>query len=483
MKVLAIVIGNDDYPSPDKLKNAVADAKAMETVFVRLGYTVIPYYNFKKLDVPTILETIEKEIPQYDASIFYYAGHGFQIDGENFLPAVDCPISYAGKYQLKIESIVLSELLDIFRKYSRKTNIIILDACRVIPANRGNADSFAPMEAPQGTLIAFSTSPNSTAKDGGAGGHGLYTAALLSYIGRERLSVEELFKKVRRTVAYWSHETQIPWEHTSLIGDFYFNTGQMVVSPQIPYHEKVVKDADYDEIGEIAELINEIRSCDYNRQNPAIERLWGKRASDLDKNQQFIFGRNLLQASDMSFSAQRFMISIASNLRKYQTPDGDNHVLNGILFEIYFDSHGEFREEGLKRHYFDEVMALSRLPEYTKSFSFIRTVLSPYRGKIICFIPEEGDGKIDVDITSYETKTINSIGDEEICSIICMVAVNGMDITERVRRRFSIYGVDLIEAIAIVCKAPRTAISLHVNMALQGKIAFEKMEGDDPFAI
>ena len=164
-------------------------------------------------------------------------------------------------------------------------------------------------------------------------------------------------------------------------------------------------------------------------------------------------------------------------------PDGDNHVLNGILFEIYFDSHGEFREGGLKRHYFDEVMALSRLPEYTKSFSFIRTVLSPYRGKIICFIPEEGDGKIDVDITSYETKTINSIGDEEICSIICMVAVNGMDITERVRRRFSIYGVDLIEAIAIVCKAPRTAISLHVNMALQGKIAFEKMEGDDPFAI
>lgn len=62
MKVLAIVIGNDDYPSPDKLKNAVTDAKAMEAVFVRLGYTIIPYYNFKKLDVPTILETIEKEI-------------------------------------------------------------------------------------------------------------------------------------------------------------------------------------------------------------------------------------------------------------------------------------------------------------------------------------------------------------------------------------------------------------------------------------
>lgn len=475
-----MVIGNDNYPKPDRLSNAVADAKAMEDVFTRLGYKIIPYHNFKKLDVPAILEEIEKELPNYDASIFYYAGHGFQIEGENYLPAVDCQISYVGKYQLKIESIVLSELLDIFRQHSRKTNIIILDACRVRPANRGSADSFAPIEAPQGTLIAFSTSPNSTAKDGGAGGHSLYTAALLSYIGRERLTVETLFKKVRRTVAQWSNETQIPWEHTSLIGDFIFNTGQMVVSPQIPYHEKVVKDADYSDVGEIPDLINEIKSCDYYRQNPAIDKLWLKRASDLDKNQQFIFGRNLLQASNSAFSAQRFMNSIASNLKKYQTSDGDNHVLNGILFEIYFDSHGEFRDDGLKRHYFEEVLALSRFPEFTKSFSFIRTVLYPYRESVIYSIPEEGDGKLDIDITAHEEKVINSIGKENVYSIITIVSVNGIDITEKVRSRFSYYSNNLKEAVAIVCKAPEYAISFHTNIDLQPIISFEKKE-DDPF--
>ena len=80
---------------------------------------------------------------------------------------------------------------------------------------------------------------------------------------------------------------QIPWEHTSLITNFSFNAGQMVASPQIPYNENVVRDAEYNETGEIADLINEIKSCDYNRQNPAIERMLVKKASDLDKNQQF----------------------------------------------------------------------------------------------------------------------------------------------------------------------------------------------------
>ena len=70
----------------------------------------------------------------------------------------------------------------------------------------------------------------------------------------------------------------------------------MVASPQIPYKENVVRDAEYNETGEIADLINEIKSCDYNRQNPAIERMLVKKASDLDKNQQFLLGRNLLQS-------------------------------------------------------------------------------------------------------------------------------------------------------------------------------------------
>lgn len=473
MNVLAIIIGNNDYPEPDKLTNAIADAKAMCDVFQRLGYHAIPFFDFRNKDIPVIMEMIEKELPRYDASIFYYAGHGFQVDGENYLPSIDCQISYAGKHQLRYDSIVLSELLDIYRPYSKKTNIVILDACRVRPANRGAADSFAPIEAPQGTLIAFSTSPNSTAKDGGPSGHGLYTAALLSYIGRERLTVEQLFKKVRRTVAQWSDNTQIPWEHTSLIGDFTFNMGQMVVSSQIPYSESVVKDAEYQELGEIGGLIEEIRSCDYNRQNPAIDRLWAKKAADLDKNQQFVFGRNLLQASSSSFSAQRFMNSLVANLRKYQTQEQDNHVLNGILFEIFFDSHGEFRADGLKRHYYDEVMALRRFPVYASSFNFIRAVLKPYKDSCLYLIPEDGDEKLDADITVREEKTKNYLGEDELSSIITHVSVNGIDVTDSVKKCFEYSGMRLEEAIAIVTNAPIDAVALHANRSFNGRIQFE----------
>lgn len=473
MNVLAIIIGNNDYPDPDKLTNAIADAMAMCDVFQRLGYKTIAFYNYHKEDIPHILQTIEKELPRYDASIFYYAGHGFQVDGENYLPSVGCQISYAGKHQLRYESILLSELLDLYRQHTKKTNIVILDACRVRPANRGAADSFSPIEAPQGTLIAFSTSPNSPAKDGGPDGHSLYTAALLSYIGRERMTVEQLFKKVRRTVVQWSNNTQIPWEHTSLIGEFVFNMGQLVVSPQLPYNERVVKDAEYKADDEVGGLIEEIRSCDYNRQNPAIEKLWNKKTADLDKNQQFIFGRNLLQSSSISFSAQRFMNSLADNLKKYQTKEQDNHVLNGILFEIFFDSHGEFRANGLKRHYYEEVMALRRFPVFASSFNFIRTALTPYKENFFYLISDEGDEKIDADITVCKDKVNNYFGEEEIVSIITNVSVNGIDITNRVKERYYNSGISLKDAIAIVTMAPIDVVSLHTNLPLDGKIVFE----------
>ena len=475
MKVVAVAIGNNNYYDPDKLKNAVNDAQAMENVFRRLGYTVIPKYNCKNRDDEEVMRTFDNELAQNDASIFFYAGHGFQDGGENYLPSIECQISMADKYALDHNSLRLAELLELYKKHERKPHIVILDACRT-SLKRGGESSFAPVDAPPGTLIAFSTSPNSSADDKKGGDHSLYTKALLNYIGRERMTVEELFKKVRRTVAQWSNNDQIPWEHTSLIDDFYFNLGQMVASPQIPYKENVVRDAEYNETGEIADLINEIRSCNYNRQNPAIDKLWSKRTIDLDKNQQFIFGRNLLQASDMSFSAQRFMQSLSMNLQRYITSDGDNHVFNGILFEIYFDSHGDVREK-IKRQSFEEVMALRNNPAYAKSFNFIRTVINPYRESLIYTIPED-DRKLDVNITAREEKTNNIIGEEEIYSVISIISVNGKDITDDVRREYR-WASNLIETIAICTHAPLDAVELHPNVALQGRISFEN--SDDPF--
>lgn len=480
MKVIAVVIGNNNYYDPYRLNNAVNDAKSMEEIFLRLGYTVLSGYDCDNKQYEDLLRRIESELPQYDASVFFYAGHGFQEEGENYLPSIECQLGNADKYSLRRNSMLLSELLDIYRKNDKKTHIAILDACRKRLQGRGGADSFAPVDAPPGTLIAFSTSPNCAAKDSVGGEHSVYTEALLSYMGREQLTVEALFKKVRRTVAQWTQNLQIPWEHTSLITEFSFNTGQMVASPQIPYKENVVRDAEYNEVGEIADLINEIKSCDYNRQNPAIEKILAIKASDLDKNQQFIFGRNLLQSSSCSFCAQDFMYSLSRNLRKYSCDNGDNHVLNGILFEIYFDSHGEFRSLQLKDYFFDEIMSLRMHPDYAKSFGFLRTVLGQYKDGVMYLFPEN-DAKLDVDVTAHNKNVKNFWGEEQVYSIINTVTVDGKDITGFVRRKFSQSNSNLLTAIAKVTRAPKDVIAVHTNIPLQSNIAFEKNEDEQLF--
>ncbi len=472
MKVLAIVIGNNNYYEPDELKNAVNDAKSMEDVFRRLGYSIISAYDCNTDKYAEILKKIDQDLSQYDASIFFYAGHGFQVDGENYLPSIECQINNVDKYLLNRHSLRLSELLEIYEKFKNKTHIVILDACRMRTQARGAYDSFAPISAPPGTLIAFSTSPNCAAKDSVGGDHSVYTEALLSYIGHEQLAVEDLFKKVRRAVALWTKNQQITWEHTSLITDFYFNTGQMIASLQIPYKEDVVCDSKYSDVGEIASLINDIRISDYNKQNPAIDKMLLKSAADLDRNQQFIFGRNLLQASYKSFSAQRFMNSLNQNLCKYKCDDGDNHVLNGILFEIYFDSHGEFRSNRIKDYFFNEIMSLRHNHDYAKSFGFIRTLLNQYKEGLIYLIPENNH-KLDVDITVKDVDREDFLGIMQTYSEVSMIAINGKDITNIVKHKVKTQGLSFDNAIAKAACAPIDAIELHSNIPLHKNIYFD----------
>ena len=151
MKVIAVVIGNNNYYDPYKLNNAVNDAKSMVDVFNRLGYTVLSGYDCDNKRYEDLLRHLETELPQYDASVFFYAGHGFQEDGENFLPSIECQVGEADKYSLRRNSMLLSELLDIYRKNDKKTHIAILDACRKRSQSRGCNDSFALVNAPPGT--------------------------------------------------------------------------------------------------------------------------------------------------------------------------------------------------------------------------------------------------------------------------------------------------------------------------------------------
>lgn len=472
MRTLAVIIGNNDYHQGAELTNAINDANGINEVFERLGYDIIFNLNCKADDYTKLLSEFEERIKEYDASIFYYAGHGFELDGENYLPATDCQIPPANKYEAGRFSIRITELLEIYKKYSNKVNIVIIDACRKAFERSGNV-ALAPMFAPKGTLLAFSTSPNEGASDGGFDGNSIYTGSVLKYLGREHLSVEELFKKVRKTVYALSEGRKTTWEHTSLINDFYFNTGQLVHSIDIPYSTDVVKDINYDEATEFGELISKLRTYNWHVQNPAIDEILKIPPSDLDKNQQFILGRNLLQASGAAASACNFMEQIRTKISKYSY-NQENHVLNGILFEIYFNAHGEFRKSATKKHYIEEILALRKDSSYENSFSFIADLLSN-TGYNLIYIPKKEDEFIDIDVVASEEKRKDYFDDELVYQVISSITYNGINITKMIMN-YHITGENensLKQALCNFFTAPSNLIQINSQLKLY-RIAFVK---------
>lgn len=478
MKTLALVIGNNDYYEKFTLDNALNDAVSIRKVFERLGYDIIFCENGNSAKIVELLTLFEEKIKDYDATIFYFAGHGFEVEGENYLAFTECQIDSPNTYHCKQTCIMISDLLSIYKKYSNKINIAIIDACRK-SFERGGTIATSPIQAPKGTLIAFSTSPNDGASDVGFEGNSIYTGALLKYIGRERLSVEELFKKVRKTVYNLSSGKQTTWEHTSLIGDFYFNTGQLVYSVDIPYSEDVVKDVNYSNPDAFGQLIEKIKSYNWDIQNPAIDKILKIPAKDLDKNQQFILGRNLLQASGAAFSAGEFMEDLSNNLDKYLNNNGENHLLNGMLFEIYFNPQAEFRKEKSKKHYFDNIIELRKLDKFAKSFEFIRDLLVSTEYPLI-YIPKSQDEIIDVDVVANNQKVTNDFNVESEYQLINKITCNGVEIIKEISN-YNVYGLNelgLKEILSTFLTAPSALIQINSNIELK-KVAIARQVDED----
>ena len=174
-----------------QLENPENDAKELAEKLNSLGITTKTFYNQCGSEYAKILSTLEKDIKDYDDIIFYYAGHAFQIKDENYLAGIDLlnvtslPDEREKIFLLKRASLLLSEVLEIFKEDKQtKVHIVILDACRIYPTNvrGGESLSIAPLMAPKGTMIAYSTSPNEPAIDTGFPNHSVYTGALLQFI-------------------------------------------------------------------------------------------------------------------------------------------------------------------------------------------------------------------------------------------------------------------------------------------------------------
>ena len=233
----ALVIGNSAY-KVGVLKNPVNDAQAVAASLRGLGFEVALRENTSLRDMIESFRQFSVQARTAAVRVVFYAGHGVQVKGRNYLLPVDTEIR--AEDEVPAKSADLTELLERLATMQQGINIVILDACRNNPFSgaevvgpdgrrlkfRGATPAgLAPVEAPLGSMVAFSTAPGGVALDNPNEKNSLYTKHLLGYMNSPGLPVEMLFKQVRLSVARETGRVQVPWKSSSLTGDFCFRQG------------------------------------------------------------------------------------------------------------------------------------------------------------------------------------------------------------------------------------------------------------------
>lgn len=379
--MVALAIGNSGYPDGSDLKNPANDATDLGAKLKGYGFDVTVALDCTAKEMDKHLKAFRKLIEVHEVALFFFAGHGLQIEGVNYLLAVDTDMDTED--DAKHSSLSLDKVVDAMAKSKAMTRIIILDACRTNPWERKWHRSpavrgLASVYAPKGTIIGFATSPGEVASDG-IGRNGTYTAALLDHIDAEDCSIETMFKRVRNTVAAASKGKQTSWEHTSLSGEFYFNLslGNLIED----YDGTALADRLFViDPGKIShKIIAGLKTHDWYQQNPAVAKLDQDSVPKMSKNSLFVIGRNIYQAAcGGAHGAAEF-------IRKFMNMSGEfpdekrRAILDGMLFEIFFDSDGNARKR-LKRQYFEDVFELQQYEELKESFDFIADALTATGG-------------------------------------------------------------------------------------------------------
>ncbi|HTP73033.1 MAG TPA: caspase family protein [Burkholderiaceae bacterium] len=233
---VALVIGNAAY-KVGALKNPVNDAQAVAGSLRAMGFEVTQRENTSLRDMIESFRQFSVQGQNADVRVVYYAGHGLQVKGKNYLLPVDTEIR--AEDEVPTKSADLNEFLNRLSAIKNGINVVILDACRNNPFSgveivgpdgrrlkfRGATPSgLARVEAPLGTMVAFSTSPDGVALDNPQEKNSLFAKHLLQQMQEPGLPVEILFKRVRLAVASETNRVQVPWESSSLTGDFCFRT-------------------------------------------------------------------------------------------------------------------------------------------------------------------------------------------------------------------------------------------------------------------
>jgi len=240
-KRVALVVGNASYANAAPLRTPANDAGDIADALERLGFEVLRGID---LDYEAMREKVKlfaARLPGADTALFYYGGHGVQVSGRNYLVPVDAKLNSAA--DLDFGAVDLDLILRSMERES-PTNIVFLDACRDNPLAANLAKSMgtrsgaitrglARVESGVGTLISFATQPGNVALDGD-GRNSPFTSALLKTIERPGLPISDLMISVRREVLRETGNRQVPWDHSSLTGQFYFIPPVLVAAPIVP---------------------------------------------------------------------------------------------------------------------------------------------------------------------------------------------------------------------------------------------------------
>ena len=219
---LALIIGNQAYPK-SPLQNPGRDAVAIGALLTEMGFDVTVKQDLKLREIGEAIGVFTSRLRTSDLALFFYSGHGMQIDGDNYLNPVDlAPMDEA---DAKWGSYSAKQLQEKLENSGARLRIIILDACRDNPFHRtrGGRLGLAPMEGTaEGTLIAYATGDNNVADDGVGKSNGLFTGYLIDALREPGLSLDQVFRRVKEEVYTASRKKQNPYTYSNVVGEFYF---------------------------------------------------------------------------------------------------------------------------------------------------------------------------------------------------------------------------------------------------------------------
>ena len=223
---VALVVGNGGYRFATTLNNPANDATDVSAALRRLGFDVVEGRDLDRPAMDDIIREFGRKLDRADLALFFYAGHGLQVGGKNYLLPIDAKLERAGDLALDAVdvSVVLAQM-----EAEKRVNLVFLDACRDNPLTRSLARSLgtrsgsvgtglASIQSAIGTMIAYATQPDNVALDGD-GRNSPFTAALLKHIATAGADIGSVMRRVRADVVAATREKQVPWDHSSLMGD------------------------------------------------------------------------------------------------------------------------------------------------------------------------------------------------------------------------------------------------------------------------